>query len=99
MNELIKRLDRLEVLTLLAAKSVLTLEEVCLLTGLAKSTVYKMTANRVIPRYHADGGKHLYFKKDEVEDWLTRNRVSSHNEDEQRAVNEYFSKKQKGGLR
>lgn len=98
MNELIKRLDRLEVLTLLAAKSVLTLEEVCLLTGLAKSTVYKMTANRVIPHYHADGGKHLYFKKDEVEDWLTRNRVSSHNEDEQRAV-EYFSKKQKGGLR
>lgn len=99
MNELIKRLDRLEVLTLLAAKSVLTLEEVCLLTGLAKSAVYKMTANRVIPHYHADGGKHLYFKKDEVEDWLTRNRVSSHNEDEQRAVNEYFSKKQKGGLR
>lgn len=99
MNELIKRLDRLEVLTLLAAKSVLTLEEVCLLTGLAKSTVYKMTANRVIPHYHADGGKHLYFKKDEVEDWLTRNRVSSHKEDEQRAVNEYFSKKQKGGLR
>lgn len=99
MNELIKRLDRLEVLTLLAAKSVLTLEEVCLLTGLAKSTVYKMTAYRVIPHYHADGGKHLYFKKDEVEDWLTRNRVSSHNEDEQRAVNEYFSKKQKGGLR
>lgn len=99
MNELIKRLDRLEVLTLLAAKSVLTLEEVCLLTGLAKSTVYKMTANRAIPHYHADGGKHLYFKKDEVEDWLTRNRVSSHNEDEQRAVNEYFSKKQKGGLR
>lgn len=99
MNELIKRLDRLEVLTLLAAKSVLTLEEVCLLTGLAKSTVYKMTANRVIPHYHADGGKHLYFKKDEVEDWLTRNRVSSHIEDEQRAVNEYFSKKQKGGLR
>ena len=99
MNELIKRLDRLEVLTLLAAKSVLTLEEVCLLTGLAKSTVYKMTANRVIPHYHAEGGKHLYFKKDEVEEWLTRNRVSSQTEDEQRAVNEYFTKRQKGGLK
>ena len=93
------KLNRLEALTLMGSKNVLTLEEVCLLTGLAKSTVYKMTANRVIPHYHADGGKHLYFKKDEVEDWLTRNRVSSHNEDEQRAVNEYFSKKQKGGLR
>ncbi len=99
MNEIMKRLDRLEVLTLLAAKSVLTLEEVCLLTGLAKSTVYKMTANRVIPHYHAEGGKHLYFKKDEVEDWLTRNRVSSQTEDEQRAVNEYFTKRQKGGLK
>ena len=94
-----KRLDRLEVLTLLAAKSVLTLDEVCLLTGLAKSTVYKMTANRAIPHYHADGGKHLYFKKDEVENWLTRNRVSSQTEDEQRAVNEYFTKRQKGGLK
>ncbi len=99
MNEIMKRLDRLEVLTLLAAKSVLTLDEVCLLTGLAKSTVYKMTANRAIPHYHADGGKHLYFKKDEVENWLTRNRVSSQTEDEQRAVNEYFTKRQKGGLK
>lgn len=97
MNEIMKRLDRLEVLTLLAAKSVLTLEEVCLLTGLAKSTVYKMTANRAIPHYHADGGKHLYFKKDEVEDWLTRNRVSSQTEDEQRAINEHFCHKVKTG--
>lgn len=97
MNEIMKRLDRLEVLTLLAAKSVLTLEEVCLLTGLAKSTVYKMTANRVIPHYHAEGGKHLYFKKDEVENWLTRNRVSSQTEDEQRAINEHFCQKVKAG--
>ena len=83
----------------MGVKNVLTLDEVCLLTGLAKSTVYKMTANRIIPHYHAEGGKHLYFKKDEVEDWLTRNRVSSQTEDEQRAVNEYFTKRQKGGLK
>lgn len=53
MNEIMKRLDRLEVLTLLAAKSVLTLDEVCLLTGLAKSTVYKMTMRKQIPYYHS----------------------------------------------
>ena len=93
-----KRLDRLEVLTLLAAKSVLTLEEVCLLSGLSKSTLYKMTSTRQIPFYHSgDNGKHLYFKKDEVENWLTRNRVSSQTEDEQRAVNEYFCQKVKAG--
>lgn len=99
MEEILNKLNRLEALTLLGSKNVLTMDEVCLLTGLAKSTVYKMTANRVIPHYHADGGKHLYFKKDEVENWLTRNRVSSQNEDEARAVNEYFTKRQKGGLK
>lgn len=99
MEEILNKLNRLEALTLLGSKNVLTMDEVCLLTGLAKSTVYKMTANRVIPHYHAEGGKHLYFKKDEVEEWLTRNRVSSQTEDEQRAVNEYFTKRQKGGLK
>lgn len=102
MEEILNKLNRLEALTLMGSKNVLTLEEVCLLTGLAKSTVYKMTANRAIPHYHADGGKHLYFKKDEVEDWLTRNRVSSQTEDEQKAVNEYFCQKAragKGGLK
>lgn len=100
MNEIMKRFDRLEQLTLLGAKNVLTLDEVCLLSGLAKSTVYKMTANRAIPHYRADGnGKHLYFKKSEVEDWLTRNRIGSQLEDEQKAVAEYFcNKTKKGGL-
>lgn len=97
MEEILNKLNRLEALTLLGCKSVLTMEEVCLLTGLAKSTVYKMTANRAIPHYHADGGKHLYFRKDEVEAWLTRNRVSSQSEDEAKAVNTYFCQKVKAG--
>ena len=97
MEEILNKLNRLEALTLMGVKNVLTLEEVCLLTGLAKSTVYKMTANRVIPHYHAAGGKHLYFKKGEVEDWLTRNRVSSQNEDEAKAINVYFCQKVKAG--
>lgn len=99
MNELLKRFDRLEQLTLLAAKSVLTLDEVCFLTGLAKSSLYKLTANKAIPHYRADGGKHIYFKKSEIEDWLTRNRIGSQLEDEQKAVAEYFcNKTRKGGL-
>lgn len=99
MNELMKRLDRIEQLTLLGAKNVLTLDEVCLFSGLAKSTVYKMTASKAIPFYRADNGKHLYFKKSEVEDWLTRNRIGSKLEDEQRAIAEHFCNKvKKGGL-
>ncbi|MDO4334637.1 MAG: helix-turn-helix domain-containing protein [Bacteroidales bacterium] len=95
-----KRFDRLEQLALLGAKNVLTLEEVCLLTGLAKSSVYKLTSTRSIPHYRADNGKHLYFKKSEVEDWLTRNRIGSQLEDEQKAIAEHFCNKvKKGGLK
>lgn len=100
MNEIMKRFDRLEQLALLGAKNVLTLEEVCLLTGLAKSSVYKLTSTRSIPFYRADGGKHLYFKKNEVEDWLTRNRVSTELEDEQKAISQHFCNQiKKGGLK
>lgn len=99
MNEILKRLDRLETLTLLGAKTVLNLDDVVLLTGLSKSTLYKKTANRELPYYRANGGKQIFFKKEELEDWLTKDRVSSQNEDEQRAVNEYFTKRQKGGLK
>ena len=102
MNEIMKRLDRLETLTLLGAKSVLNLEDVVLLTGLSKSTIYKKTANRELPYYRAENGKQIFFRKSELEDWLTRNRVSSQTEDEQKAVNEYFCQKAragKGGLK
>lgn len=97
MNEIMKRLDRLETLTLLGAKSVLNLEDVVLLTGLSKSTIYKKTANRELPYYRAENGKQIFFRKSELEDWLTRNRVSSQTEDEQKAVNEYFCQKTKAG--
>lgn len=97
MNEILKRLDRLETLTLLGAKTVLNLDDVVLLTGLSKSTLYKKTANRELPYYRANGGKQIFFKKEELEDWLTKDRVSSQNEDEAKAVNEYFCQKVKAG--
>lgn len=97
VENIMKRFDRLEQLTLLGAKEVVTLDEVCFLTGLAKSTVYKLTANKAIPHY--TNGKHLYFKKSEVEQWLTRNRIGSQLEDEQKAVAEFFCNKvKKGGM-
>lgn len=97
---IIDRLTRIETLTLLAAKSVLTMDEARLITGLAKSSLYKLTANKAIPHYKADGGKHIYFKKSELEDWMTRNRVGSVLEEEQAAIAEYLRLKgAKGGMK
>ncbi len=39
-------------------------------TGLAKSTLYKLTADNVVPVYKPHGKK-LFFKREELENYLT----------------------------
>lgn len=73
-EDIIARLDKLEKLTLLSAKKVLTIEDVSALTGLSKARIYTLCSNKEIPHYKQ--GK-LYFKRDEVENWQTANRVST----------------------
>ena len=51
-EELKEQLDRIERLTLLSAKNVLTLDDVSLLTGLSKSHLYKLMTI-ALNRYHA----------------------------------------------
>lgn len=72
MVEIEKRFERLESLVLCTQKRVLTIDEVCTLTGLSKSTIYKLTMSGKIPHYKQ--AKHLYFDRVEVEDWLKENR-------------------------
>lgn len=62
--------------TLLAAKNVLTLEDVALLTGLSKQSLYQLTRRGEIPHY-CPRGKQLYFDRAEIEAWMKRNRIPS----------------------
>lgn len=72
---LIERLDRIERLSLLAAKQVLTIEDTALLTGYTVKYMRSLISNREIPYYKR--GNRLYFRRDEVEDWMQEHRVSS----------------------
>lgn len=74
IEQIKEQLDRIERYSLLAAKSVLTLEEVSLLTGLSKSHLYKLTCKKEIPHYKPCG-KQLYFDHKEVEEWMKQNKV------------------------
>ncbi len=51
-------------------KEVLTLDEAVQYTGLKKSYLYKLTAARAIPHYKPNG-KNCFFRRTELEDWLT----------------------------
>lgn len=79
MEQLIEQLNRIERNTLLAAKNVLTFDDVALLTGLSKSHLYKLTSTRQIP-YYKPSGKNIYFDRKEIEDWLRQNRANTEQE-------------------
>lgn len=103
MEELRQELDQIKAYSLLAAKTVLTLNDVALLTGLSKSHLYKMTCQKQIP-YYRPNGKQIYFDRKEVEDWMRQNRVSTTEEAEQQAAaylvaNPTPTAKRKGGAR
>ncbi len=81
MADFQKVLDRLKVIEelLLSQKVVLNLEEVACYTNLSKSYIYKLTSTGGIPCYRPKG-KHLYFKKDEIDSWLLQNRKATNEE-------------------
>ena len=75
IEELTVKLESIEKL-LLTQKNVLNFSEVELYTNLSKSYLYELTSSGGIPCYKPNG-KQLYFKKQEIEDWLLSNRKAT----------------------
>ena len=83
-ESIIDRLRNIESL-LLSQKKVLNLDEVSVFSGLSKSYLYKLTCSGGIPCYKPQG-KHIYFDKVEIEQWLLQNKKATDNEIENKAV-------------
>jgi len=67
-------------------KEILTLEEVTWYLGLSKSSIYKLTSRREIP-FYSPGGKKLYFRKSEIENWVYKSKVTPIDEVENEVEN------------
>lgn len=80
-----QQLDRIEQITSLGVKNVLTIEDVALLTGLSVSHIYTLTSKQEIP-HSKPNGKKVYFKKSEIEDWLLQNRILTKKEIDNKAT-------------
>jgi excisionase family DNA binding protein len=85
MEQILKELQELKKLTLLAAKNVLDVSDVITLTRLSKSHIYHLTCSGKIPHYKPYG-KQIYFDRGELEAWLKQNRVATIKEVEQAAI-------------
>ena len=78
------RLDRIEKLTLIGAKTVLNLDETVLFTGFSKGHLYRLTSSRQIP--HFKKARKLYFKKSELENWMLEDKVMTAKDIESQAA-------------
>jgi len=74
--ELRESLDRIERLTLLSAKNVLTVDDVALLLGRSPKTIRNQMGT--IPHYK--NGKSVYFRREELEQWQCRVKCNPINE-------------------
>lgn len=74
-KQITERLDRIERLTLIGAKTVLDIEEAALLTGFTTGHLYRLTSGKQIPHYKKN--RKLYFNKPELEAWMLDNKVLS----------------------
>ena len=60
---------------------IIGIEEVLKLTGYKKATVYKLIHERKIPFHKpAHGGRRVFFKSTEVDQWLQSNRIGTNEE-------------------
>jgi excisionase family DNA binding protein len=73
-------------------KKYLSLEEAGKYLGVAKGTMYKFTHKREIPYYKPN--RAVYFKIEDLDSWISKNRVSSQEEIE-REAQKYLDKMRK----
>lgn len=59
-------------------KEVLTFDEAARYTGLAKSYLYKLTANKMIP-HSKPTGRLCFFERVELDKWMLENPVKTNN--------------------
>lgn len=57
-------------------KEILSFREAVVYLDVSDSLLYKLTSNRVITYSKPNGGK-LYFKKADLDDWMTKNELKS----------------------
>ena len=89
--EKLERIEKLLETQQAMQKQVLNFNDACIYLELSQSHLYKLTSTGSIPHYKPNGKK-LYFKREELDTWLLRNRNNSIDEIEQEAAN-YLIKK------
>ena len=83
---------------LIATKPVLSFDEALSYLNVSKSWLYKATMNRTLP-YTKPNGKLIYFKRADLDEWLSQNRVATSQEIDAKAQEVASRLNRKGGCK
>lgn len=93
MNKVIQLLKGIHDLLLqksFTQKMLLSIKEASIYLDIDEQTLYNLNCKKKIPHYKPNGKK-VYYKRDELDDWVFKNRISS-NEESSKDVEQEFSK-------
>lgn len=84
LTEIAQKLDEQNMLQ----KTVLNFNEACKYLGVSPSHLYKLTSAKHIPHF-CPQGKKLYFRREELDHWLQRNRQQTTEELEESVTDSF----------
>lgn len=87
----LEQLEKLITTSNLLQKPVLNFQEASQYLEISPSHLYKLTSKRAVPHF-CPNGKKLYFKREELDQWLMRNKQLSTDEIEEKTES-YLSRK------
>lgn len=70
-NDFIRQLEQIRTTTILASKDIYTTQEAAMYLGVKRSYLYELVCKKRIPYYKSRGGELTYFKRKDLEDWMT----------------------------
>lgn len=85
-DEILEKLEEIRTVTLLDKKDAYTVQDAQFLTGLSKKHIYRLVQERAIPHYRSEGGKLIYFHKEDLNNWMMHSRVESKENIEREAI-------------
>jgi excisionase family DNA binding protein len=91
INRKLDNIERMLTEQNILQKEVLNFKDACHYLRLSQSHLYKLTSSKSIPHF-CPRGKKLYFKRQELDEWLLRNPCTTR-EDIEKKANEYLTER------
>ena len=88
---ILQKLNSIEALLLNQKSKPLTLQEASSYLNISPSHLYKLTSQAKIPHFKPTGKK-LYFNQTELNQWLLRNPVKTHDDLEEQAIDHVMTR-------